>query len=162
MKLLTATAVALALAAIPAQAAVPAPVMKVMGAQFYSQCTSPPPGQQATVLAVCEAYVAGIADGLQADGKMCVGPRMTADRLFPVALVLDTKSLNEWRLPGKHSDCYRASSRSTRAAPHRKLEGHPSMTRWSSSRRLLKFHDGCKGCTGTLWHVGAGDLAGFL
>jgi hypothetical protein len=87
MKTIFTTCIALALGAIPAKAAIPAPVMKVMGAQFYSECTNPSPGYEAMVVAVCEAYVAGIADGLQADRKMCVGPRATAQRLLPVALV---------------------------------------------------------------------------
>jgi hypothetical protein len=87
MKLLIAASFALAITVLPAEAAIPAPVMKVMGAQFYARCTNPPSGHEAIVIASCEAYVAGIADGLQAQGKICVGPRMTADRLLPVALV---------------------------------------------------------------------------
>jgi Rap1a immunity proteins len=86
VKTTSAVFVALALAAIPAEAAVPAPVMKVMGVQFNERCSNPLPGREAEVIAVCEAYVAGIADGLQAQGKICVGPRMTAERLFPFAL----------------------------------------------------------------------------
>lgn len=86
MKAIIASGIVLAVSILPASAAIPVPVMKVMGAQFYSRCTNPPRGQETTVIALCESYVAGIADGLQSEGKMCVGPRMTADRLFPVTL----------------------------------------------------------------------------
>jgi hypothetical protein len=87
MKLFIASAIAFALAVAPAEAAIRAPVMKVMGSQFYTQCTNPPAGREAIVIAACEAYVSGIADGLQAQGQICVGPQMTANRLLPIALV---------------------------------------------------------------------------
>jgi Rap1a immunity proteins len=86
MKTIIAATIAVALASIPAEATIGAPVMKVTGEQFYTQCTNPPPGHETTVVAVCEAYIAGIADGLEVAGQMCVGPRMTADRLFPITL----------------------------------------------------------------------------
>jgi hypothetical protein len=87
MKLIIGAGLVLAVSIIPAAASVPAPVLKTMGAQFFTRCTNPPPGRETPVLAACEAYVAGIADGLQAEGKVCVGPRVTADRLLPVALL---------------------------------------------------------------------------
>ena len=86
MKLLIAATVAMALATAPVQAAVPVPVMKVMGADFYMRCTSPPPGRGAQVVSVCAAYVAGIADDLKDAGRVCLGPGVTPPRLLPFAL----------------------------------------------------------------------------
>ena len=86
MKLFVAATVALALVAIPAEAAVPVPVMKVMGADFYSRCTNPPAARGQQVVSVCAAYVAGIADDLKDAGQVCLGPGVTPSRLLPFAL----------------------------------------------------------------------------
>jgi hypothetical protein len=84
MKLLFAASVALALIAGPA-AAVPVPVMKVMGADFYSRCTNPANHGQA-VVSICAAYVAGVADEMQNERTVCLPPRATAPQLLPPVL----------------------------------------------------------------------------
>jgi hypothetical protein len=70
----------------PAAAAVPVPVMKAMGADFYMRCTNPPADRGAQVVSVCAAYVAGIADDLKDAGKVCLAPGVTPARLLPFAL----------------------------------------------------------------------------
>ena len=86
MKGLFAAAFAAGLVAVPAQAAVPAPVMKVMGADFLARCSNPPAEQGREVVAICAAYVAGIADDLKDAGRACIGPRATAEGLLPYSL----------------------------------------------------------------------------
>lgn len=69
----------------PASAAVPVPVMKVMGTDFYSRCTNPTDNGQ-VVVAICAAYVAGIADDMKYESAACPGPRANAQDLLPYVL----------------------------------------------------------------------------
>jgi hypothetical protein len=86
MKTIFAATIALVLAAIPAQAAVPVSVMKVTGADFYMRCTNPLADRGPQVVSVCAAYVAGIADDLKDAGRVCLAPGVTPPRLLPFAL----------------------------------------------------------------------------
>jgi hypothetical protein len=62
------------------------PVLPMTGAQFFKRCTNPPPDQGTQVVALCEIYVAGIADGLQTSGRACIGPGVMRTQLFPYTL----------------------------------------------------------------------------
>jgi hypothetical protein len=86
MKLLIAASVVLAVAPLPAQAAIPVPVMKVMGADFYTRCTNPPADRGTQVVSLCAAYVAGIADDLIDARQVCLAPGVTPPKLLPYAL----------------------------------------------------------------------------
>lgn len=85
MKLLISASVALVLMAIPASAAVPVPVMKMMGTDFYMRCTDPSDHGREMV-AMCAAYVAGIADDLVDEHQVCLSPRATPTSLLPYVL----------------------------------------------------------------------------
>ncbi len=69
----------------PASAAVPVPVMKVMGTDFYSRCTNPTDNGQ-VVVAICAAYVAGIADDMKYESAACPGPAPMLKDLLPYVL----------------------------------------------------------------------------
>ena len=85
MKLLIAASVTLALMVIPADAAVPVPVMKMMGADFYTRCTNPSDNGR-EIVAMCAAYVAGIADDQIDARQICLTPGTTPASLLPYAL----------------------------------------------------------------------------
>jgi len=85
MKILSAVYVALALVILPADAAPPVPVMKMMGSDFYMQCTNPTENGREMV-AMCAAYVAGMADDLVDAHQVCLGPRATPTSLLPYVL----------------------------------------------------------------------------
>ena len=63
-----------------------APVLNATGAEFLERCTNPPLDRGDEIVAMCEMYVAGIADGLQTSGRACFDPRVTRARPLPVAL----------------------------------------------------------------------------
>jgi len=52
------------------------------GAQFMSLCMNPPGDSGAQVVAMCQMYVAGIADGLKASDQICYGPWLSQRDLF--------------------------------------------------------------------------------
>jgi hypothetical protein len=74
MKLPSLAAVALvcALATVPALADEGYPfALPMSGAQFISLCANPPSDNGPQVVAMCRMYVAGIADGMKANGQIC-------------------------------------------------------------------------------------------
>ena len=58
--------------------------LKMSGGEFLSLCTNPPenPG---TVFAMCQMYVAGIADTLKSQGNACFPAWLTQRKLFSTA-----------------------------------------------------------------------------
>jgi hypothetical protein len=70
-------------AAIPAEAA---SNLNATGAQFLSNCTNPPPDRGKEVVALCESYVAGLADGLENTGRACIASRATERGVFLASL----------------------------------------------------------------------------
>lgn len=87
MKLrLIAAAVACLLASVPVHAQEGFPfALHMSGGQFLSLCTNPPPDRGPEVVAMCQMYVAGIADALKADNRVCFGPLVTQRKLFSAA-----------------------------------------------------------------------------
>jgi hypothetical protein len=72
------------LATIPAHAQEHPYALKMSGGEFLSLCTNPPedPG---TVFAMCQMYVAGIADTLKSQGNACFPAWLTQRKLFATA-----------------------------------------------------------------------------
>jgi hypothetical protein len=88
------------LASVPALAQMPrAHALQLSGGEFFSLCANPP-DHGAEVAAMCQVYVAGIADALQVEGHVCFGPRMTAQKLFATSL---------WWLESRPREGYPAS-----------------------------------------------------
>jgi hypothetical protein len=70
----------------PAQAQQNYPfALQMTGGQFLALCTNPPSDSGPQVVAMCRVYVAGIADGLKADNRICFGPWVTQYKLFSAA-----------------------------------------------------------------------------
>ncbi len=56
--------------------------LRISGDRFLSLCANPPPDRGAEVFAMCQMYVAGIADALETTGLACFGPRVTQGKLL--------------------------------------------------------------------------------
>lgn len=100
------------LATAPAQAEEGHPyALPMSGAQFMSLCTNPPNDTADQVVAMCQMYVAGVADGLKASGQICFGAWLSQRDLFratswwietrayetrPVALMIKNGLLNSF------------------------------------------------------------------
>jgi len=72
------------LTVIPAQAQQAPLALRMSGGQFLELCTNPP-RSAGTVFAICQMYVAGIADTLKAENRICFGPLVTQAKLFSTA-----------------------------------------------------------------------------
>jgi Rap1a immunity proteins len=72
------------LTTIPAQAQQAPFALRMSGGQFLELCTNPPE-HGGTVFAMCQMYVAGIADTLKAENRICFGPMVTQAKLFSTA-----------------------------------------------------------------------------
>lgn len=82
------------LAILPSHAqAERAHALELTGGEFLARCSNPPPAQGAAIVAMCQMYVAGIADALQVDGRMCFGPRMTARNIEHVEYFVDGRDV---------------------------------------------------------------------
>lgn len=67
--------------------------LPMSGAQFMSLCTSPPSEAGPQVVAMCQMYVAGVADGLKASGQICFGRWLSQRDLFRAsAWWIDTRA----------------------------------------------------------------------
>ena len=84
MKLLSlAVALVCALATVSARAEEGRPfALPMSGGQFLSLCRNPPSATGPQVVAMCQMYVAGIADGLKADNQICFGAWLSQRDLF--------------------------------------------------------------------------------
>jgi hypothetical protein len=117
-----AAAVACLLACVPAQADEGRPfALPMSGAQFMSLCTNPPNDTADQIVAMCQMYVAGIADGLKADNQICFGGWLSQRDLFrasawwietrayetrPVAVMIKNGLLNTFPCARRSSVAY--------------------------------------------------------
>lgn len=69
---------------IPAHAQEAPFALRMSGGQFLQLCTNPPE-HGGTVFAMCQMYVAGIADTLRTENRICFGPWVTQEKLFSTA-----------------------------------------------------------------------------
>jgi hypothetical protein len=72
------------LTCIPAKAQQAPFALRMSGGQFIELCTNSP-RSAGTVFAMCQMYVAGIADTLKAESRICFGPLVTQAKLFSTA-----------------------------------------------------------------------------
>jgi hypothetical protein len=56
--------------------------LPMSGGRFLSLCENPPSDTGPQVVAMCQMYVAGIADGLKADNQICFGAWLSQRDLF--------------------------------------------------------------------------------
>jgi hypothetical protein len=71
--------------------------LKMSGRQFLSLCANPPPTNGPQVAAMCQMYVAGVADALRVSGQACFAPGVSEQQLFAAsAWWIESRARQDW------------------------------------------------------------------